>query len=61
LFADEIKAKRLVPAHDFVAADGRAFWFVYPALREKSRKIARFRDWLRAEAEAAVAAWPGIG
>jgi LysR family glycine cleavage system transcriptional activator len=55
LFADDIKAGRLVPAHDFVADSGRAFWFVYPAVREKSRKIAAFRDWIRAEAEQANA------
>jgi len=55
LFADEIKAGRLVPAHDFVAPDGRAFWFVYPAALAKSRKIVAFRDWIVAEAEAAAA------
>jgi LysR family glycine cleavage system transcriptional activator len=54
LFADDIKAGRLVPAHDFVADSGLAFWFVYPAVREKSRKIALFRDWIRAEAEQVV-------
>lgn len=55
LFADEIRAGRLVPAHDFIAADGRSFWFVYPAVRERSSKIMRFRDWLRSEAEEANA------
>jgi LysR family transcriptional regulator, glycine cleavage system transcriptional activator len=55
LFADEIASGRLVPAHDFVAADGRAFWFVYPAVRAKSRKIMAFRDWIVAEAEQAAA------
>jgi len=50
LLADDIAAGRLTPLHDFVAADGRAFWLVYPVLRERSRKIARFREWLCDEA-----------
>ncbi|KTE28934.1 MULTISPECIES: LysR substrate-binding domain-containing protein [unclassified Sphingopyxis] len=55
LFRDEIAAGRLVPAHDLVAGDGRAFWFVYPVVRLQSPKIARFRDWLCDEAAAATA------
>src|SRR5262249_17344278 len=55
LFADDIKAGRLVPAHNFIADSGRSFWFAYPAIRENSRKIAAFRDWLRTEAERALA------
>lgn len=51
LFHDEIKAGRLVPAHDVVASDGRSFWFVYPVARHDSGKIGRFRDWVCAEAE----------
>jgi LysR family transcriptional regulator, glycine cleavage system transcriptional activator len=54
LFADDIKAGRLTAAHELVASDGRAFWFVYPPARERSRKIAAFRDWICAEAEAAA-------
>jgi len=54
LFADEIAAGRLVPAHDFVASDGRAFWFAYPATRAERGKIAAFRDGGCAEAEGAV-------
>lgn len=57
LFADEIKAGRLVAAHDLVATDGRSFWFVYPAVHERSAKIKRFRDWLRSEAEQASSAY----
>jgi LysR family transcriptional regulator, glycine cleavage system transcriptional activator len=53
LFRSEIEAGRLVPAHDLVAGDGRAFWFVYPVVRQRSEKLARFRDWLDAEAERA--------
>jgi LysR family glycine cleavage system transcriptional activator len=53
LFADDIEAGRLVPAHDFVTGDGRSFWLVYPVIRERSSKIAKFRAWLCAEAEQA--------
>ncbi|WP_129791712.1 LysR substrate-binding domain-containing protein [Sphingosinicella sp. CPCC 101087] len=50
LFASEIEAGRLVPAHDFVAGDGRTFWFVYPVARRSSRKVVLFREWLCDEA-----------
>jgi LysR family transcriptional regulator, glycine cleavage system transcriptional activator len=50
LFRAEIDAGRLVPAHDAVGTDGRAFWFVYPAARGHSRKIALFGEWIEAEA-----------
>ncbi|MDG2517332.1 LysR substrate-binding domain-containing protein [Lysobacter soli] len=50
LFRNEIDAGRLVPAHELVVSDGRAFWFTYPAARHDSRKIARFREWLESEA-----------
>lgn len=53
LFKNEIDAGRLVPAHDLVATDGRAFWFTVPVVREDSRKITQFRDWLGDEAAAA--------
>lgn len=53
LFKNEIDAGRLVPAHDLVATDGRAFWFTVPVVREDSRKIAQFRDWISEEAAAA--------
>ena len=53
LFQSEIEAGRLVPAHDLVAGDGRAFWFVYPVVRQNSAKLTRFREWLSAEAERA--------
>lgn len=51
LFRDEIAAGRLVPAHDAVASDGRAFWLAYPVARQSSTKLAKFRDWLVEEAE----------
>jgi LysR family transcriptional regulator, glycine cleavage system transcriptional activator len=49
IFHHEIRSGRLVPAHDFVAGDGRAFWFTYPAALEHRSKIARFREWLSGE------------
>jgi LysR family transcriptional regulator, glycine cleavage system transcriptional activator len=51
LFRNEIESGRLVPAHDFVASDGRLFWFTFPVARQNSRKITKFRDWLCDEAE----------
>lgn len=53
LFRAEIDDGRLVPAHDFVGTDGRAFWFLYPAAREHSRKIVEFGKWIEGEAKAA--------
>ncbi|OOG60187.1 LysR substrate-binding domain-containing protein [Rhodanobacter sp. C03] len=50
LFRNEIEAGRLVPAHDAVASDGRAFWFTFPIARQHSGKIAMFREWLCDEA-----------
>jgi LysR family glycine cleavage system transcriptional activator len=54
LFRAELDSGRLVPAHDFVGTDGRAFWFMYPAAREHSRKIAHFSEWIASEAAAAL-------
>jgi LysR family transcriptional regulator, glycine cleavage system transcriptional activator len=53
LFRAELDAGRLVPAHDFVGTDGRAFWFIYPVARAHSRKLALFGAWLEAESAAA--------
>ena len=53
LFRAELDAGRLVPAHDFVGTDGRAFWFIYPVARAHSRKLALFGEWIDAEAAAA--------
>lgn len=55
LFGDDLRAGRLVPAHDFVASDGRAFWFAYPLAHAGRSKLTRFRDWLVSEAEQARA------
>jgi LysR family transcriptional regulator, glycine cleavage system transcriptional activator len=51
LFRGEIEAGRLVPAHDFVAGDGRTFWLTYPVARQNSPKLIAFREWLCGEAE----------
>ncbi|MGH8204139.1 MAG: hypothetical protein ACREST_05975, partial [Steroidobacteraceae bacterium] len=51
LFRGEIDAGRLVPAHELVVGDGRAFWFTYPVARQESRKVIAFRDWLVDEAQ----------
>jgi LysR family glycine cleavage system transcriptional activator len=53
LFRNEIDAGRLVPAHDLVVGDGRAFWFTVPVLRQDSHKIVQFRNWLCDEAATA--------
>lgn len=46
LFHSELDSGKLVPAHDFIATDGRAFWLVFPAAMENRPKIACFRKWL---------------
>jgi len=47
----DLEAGRLVPAHSLVVATGRSFWLTYPPLRRGAEKIARFADWIIAEAE----------
>ncbi len=47
----ELEAGRLVPAHPLVVATGRSFWLAYPPLRRGTEKIARFAEWLVAEAK----------
>lgn len=56
LFRNDIESGRLVPAHDFVAGDGRTFWFAYPVARQHSQKIASFREWVSDEASSACVA-----
>ena len=53
LFRAELDSGRLVPAHDLVSTDDRAFWFIYPAAREHSRKLKLFGEWIEDEAAAA--------
>jgi LysR family transcriptional regulator, glycine cleavage system transcriptional activator len=55
LFRGEIDSGRLVPAHELVATDERAFWYLYPAARQHSRKLKAFGEWLEEEAAAARA------
>jgi len=50
LFRSELESGRLVPAHDFVASDGRSFWFTFPTARQHSRKLAAFDEWISEEA-----------
>lgn len=56
LFREEIESGRLVPAHDAVAGDGRAFWLTWPVGRRRSRKVALFQAWLEEEAARDLAA-----
>ncbi len=53
LFRAELDSGRLMPAHDFVATDDRAFWFIHPAARQYSRKLVAFGSWLESEAATA--------
>jgi len=50
LFRREIETGRLVPAHELVVGDGRAFWLTYPAVRRATQKIRRLEQWLTEEA-----------
>lgn len=54
LFHNEIASGRLVPAHELVAGDGRAFWLAVPSGRETRPKLAHFRDWLLDEVSSAL-------
>jgi LysR family glycine cleavage system transcriptional activator len=47
----DLEAGRLVPAHLLVIATGRSFWLTHPPLRRATEKIARFAEWILAEAE----------
>ena len=52
LFEAELAAGRLAQVHPHIAADGRAFWIVYPAVRSLTAKVEAFRDWLLSEVAA---------
>ena len=52
LSRSDLEGGRLVPAHSLVVATGRSFWLVYPAPRRRTEKIARFAEWIIAEAAA---------
>ncbi|HEX6639174.1 MAG TPA: LysR substrate-binding domain-containing protein [Steroidobacteraceae bacterium] len=56
LFRDELDSGRLVAAHEVVGTDDRAFWFLYPAARQHSRKLKLFGQWIEDQAAAARSA-----
>ncbi|MCV9934942.1 transcriptional regulator GcvA [Boseaceae bacterium BT-24-1] len=58
LFAYDIAAGRLVFAVEHAIRDQWAYWVVYPAERQRERKIRLFRDWILAEARAAEMTLP---
>lgn len=60
LFRDELESGRLVAAHDVVGTDDRAFWFLYPAARQHSRKLRHFGQWIEDQASAARSAGAGF-
>lgn len=55
LFRAELDSGRLVPAHDLVGTDDRAFWYLYPAARQHSQKLRFFGEWIEDQASAARA------
>ena len=56
LWKGDVAAGRLVvPFPDSVSARGWAYWLVYPKERRMIPKVKRFREWLLAEMEAALA------
>jgi LysR family glycine cleavage system transcriptional activator len=48
LFAAEIDAGRLVQPFPVTLHHDRQVWLAYPRERQRSRKIAAFREWLLA-------------
>lgn len=50
LFAEDLRAGRLVQPFDLVGTDPMSYWLVYPAARRNIGKIRAFRDWLLAQA-----------
>ncbi len=57
LFRSEIDSGKLVPAHDFVAGDGRSFWMTYPVAMADRAKISKFREWLSGEVSSELPAF----
>jgi LysR family transcriptional regulator, glycine cleavage system transcriptional activator len=56
LWKGDVTAGRLcVPFPDRVSARGWAYWLVYPAERRMVPKVKRFREWLLAEMQSALA------
>jgi LysR family glycine cleavage system transcriptional activator len=55
---DELAAGRLVQPFPHIHVTNRSHWLVYPEGRRNQPKIAAFRDWILAEAEAEKATEP---
>jgi DNA-binding transcriptional LysR family regulator len=55
-FAEELDAGRLIQPFPIVADNGKAYHLVYPPASADRPKVAAFREWLLAEAEAFRAA-----
>lgn len=55
-FQREIMSGALVMPFSQVVDDGRGYWLAYAAAQARSSKILAFRDWIRREAEADLAA-----
>lgn len=45
-FRSALESGALVPAHDLVVADQRAYWLTYPAVLVNSPKVQAFRTWI---------------
>jgi LysR family glycine cleavage system transcriptional activator len=59
LWKGDVASGRLtVPFPERVSARGWAYWLVYPTERRMAPKVKRFREWLLAEIEAALADLP---
>jgi LysR family glycine cleavage system transcriptional activator len=52
LAVDEIRAGRLVTPFDIAVRDDFAYWLCWPTGRNPSVDAQRFRDWLKAQADA---------
>ena len=55
-FQREIMSGALVMPFGQVVADGRGYWLAYAAAQARSPKILAFRDWIKREADADLAA-----
>ncbi|GAK73319.1 putative LysR family transcriptional regulator [Agrobacterium rubi TR3 = NBRC 13261] len=55
LFREDLVRGRLVMLSDVIADDGRSYWLVYQEARRRSSKIATFKNWVLAEAQASRA------
>lgn len=50
-FRSALESGALVPAHDLVVADERAYWLTYPAVLVNSPKVQAFRTWIQEQAQ----------